>query len=110
MDDFYYNKDTIVLLNAEPFIIGNESLKQARLLTKVTKDIKVGKLVSKRVFGIPIIYGDEVREKVQFKKPLLNINNNGYLERNEKYVAKDRNLSIDLHCNFDEYIITYRYI
>ena len=96
MDEFYYDNNTKILLNTPGVIIGNTSLQLTNYDVKL-QQIKDIKLIPKtKVLGVTVEYEDKIKENVNIKHSLKNIDINDYLQLSETYVPKNRDLSIIL--------------
>lgn len=52
---------------------------------KIEKERKKEIIAKTKILGVPIIFGDKISNKIKFKKPVYNLDTDGYLKVSEKY-------------------------
>ena len=109
MDKLYYDNNTRILLNTPGLTIGKTSFKQTHFETNLFRESDIAITPATHILGVPIIYIDKIKDIVKFKKPLFNIDINYYLELDDTYKEKNRNLNIFLHIDFSKQMIIYTF-
>ena len=94
MDQFYFEKRTNTLLSTPGMTVGKSSFLSTFMNLKFSRKIQKNFVINKRIFGIGITFLDRISNKIQFFKPLINVDDDGFLMLSPKYEEKRRNVNL----------------
>jgi hypothetical protein len=68
MDDFYFSKNTTMLIETEGIKVGSQSLKQIYMDISFKREIDIDYKERKRILGISVLFDDRSREWIVYQK------------------------------------------
>ena len=108
--EFTTHPNTSTVINTNSFVVFDQTSKPTNVKADPLKVVEIDKIVTRRIFGVPITYKNDVQKKLDFKKvddPVLAIKR-GDLSPKERRDSGSSYI-VNLLVDFSEQTVEYRF-